>query len=127
MLSGPTRMLAYRAILSRIYRLKPFFSNCKMSLYSKYFFLCFILPICFSLSSFYYELHSNTPLIYTKISFIKLMFINFLLTGGHVDQITKILGCQAKLPAVITFVEMHQQPCHLSWSSYKVNFVFWIL
>ena len=26
------------------------------------------------------------------------MFINFLLTGGHVDQITKILGCQAKLP-----------------------------
>ena len=52
---------------------------------------------------------------------------NFLLTGGHVDQITKISGCQAKHPAVITFVEMHQQPCYLPWSSYKVNFVFCIL
>ena len=72
------------------------------------------------------QLHLKTPLIYTKISFIKLMF-NFLLAGGHVDQIPKTSGCQAKLPAVIMFVEMHQQPCQPPWSSYKVNFVFWIL
>ena len=41
---------------------------------------------------------------------------NFLLAGGHVDQIPKISGCQAKLPAVIMFVEMHQQPCQPPWS-----------
>ena len=46
------------------------------------------------------QLHLKKPLIYTKISFIKLMF-NFLFAGGHVDQIPKISGCQAKLPAVI--------------------------
>ena len=38
------------------------------------------------------QLHLKKPLIYTKISFIKLMF-NFLLVGGHVDQIPKISGC----------------------------------
>ena len=35
-------MFAYRAILSRIYRLKLFFSNCKMSLYSD---ICFVFYI----------------------------------------------------------------------------------
>ena len=52
------------------------------------------------------QLHLKKPLIYTKISFIKLMF-NFLLTGGHVDQIPKISGCQAKLPAVNSPVTRH--------------------
>ena len=118
-------MLAYRAILSRIYCLKPFLVTVKC-LYTQN--ICFVFYITDMFQSLFLlvQLNLKTPLIYTKISFIKLMF-NFLLVGGHVDQIPKISGCQAKLPAVIMFVEMHQQPCHPPWSSYKVNFVFWIL
>ena len=42
-------MLAYRAILSRIYRLKPFFSNCKMFLYSNIYFVFYITDMFQSL------------------------------------------------------------------------------
>ena len=59
-------MLAYRAILSRIYRLKPFFSNCKMSLCSKYLFCVLYygyvsVSLSFSAATFKktFNLHKN--------------------------------------------------------------------